>query len=164
MIVAGSTLPEGVEGLVFRGPTRDTVPARDRVDGVDLQATDIVRIGHHLILVAALVEADRTRALREQVDNRRAAQTKRVLRDPLNEDTVRLGVKVHEEDYFHLVAEASPVQVLPAGEVDEPKLVREGEELGEQPVTEEGLGRVRMGLLSRSGQRERAGTPHEWCG
>ena len=96
-------------------------------------------VRHDPVLELGVRQRDRLGPLREQVDDRRAAEPERVGRDVPRQVGDR---PVQVEVDLQLVARVGQRPTAEAGQVDEQELLGEREVLGQQPVAQERAGRV----------------------
>jgi hypothetical protein len=138
--LAAACVPIRVERLDaqrFRSAGRD---ADDVVHREHLRGATAPRIGHHLVLGAALCEKNRLRDLRKQIHDGRAPDAQRARRESRLDHTAPFPALelTNEEDDLRLFAVARRPHRVEHGEVEEEELRREREILLQQPVAEEG--------------------------
>lgn len=131
---------EGFERHVLLVALAARLPASDPVDREDAAAAAVQLGGAHQVLVLLAVQAHRDGIVLEQVDHRRAVQPHVVARRP---DALRAGladVEAQLEPARLLQALLwQAMQRVEAAEVDEEKLLLEGEVFLQMPVAAKGV-------------------------
>ena len=149
LLLAGA-VPERVKRLECRGLAGAFIGARDAVDGEHLHAARVPEIRVDDVLVARLIELDRLRRVRKEIDDGRAAQAHRPLPHTGLQRFVALGPLEggDEEQNLHAVLETSGAQRVHAAQVQEKEPFGKREVLLQDAVCAEGaLGVRQHGLV-----------------
>ena len=119
-VSSGSAMAQGIERLVDPG-LFEIAGGGDAVDRVDLGGPLAVLIGDDVVFGLGLRDPDRLGNALEQIDDRRAAELKRVDADALFEgdQPVRLVGLFEKDQDFECRAESALGQAIQALQIDE---------------------------------------------
>src|SRR4051794_32659414 len=125
------------------------IDAYDLIDGEDFSSVRTAHVRHDRVLILPLIQQNRLSGLIEKIDDRRAPEPKRLIRDPQPQHLLALILVIgaDQKDEFRPILEAGRPDFLESHQVEEEELLRKGEVLLQQPVADKRAPRIRQHSL-----------------